>query len=287
MLTAEQIQKHNFRSAGKGLFRSEDVEAFLKETAKDFGQLQESAAELKKNNDELYQRVEALANALNQLRAERELIQKTMILAQKAADEIGARAQEESEQKAREVQAEAEKIRSEAKEEATKLVNTTKLEVERLMLETRAQAENIQAQAKSSAECLFEEARAKAQQELVRISGETQREQQELQRLRLETNRFRTQLLDAVARQMEFIEQMPEDVAMREEAQPLLQPQPAPPPQAQQPTVPQQPEPLPEPEPPKASPEPAQKSGALSSSDMFADLEAALGNEEGFRLTIK
>ncbi|MDR0531986.1 MAG: DivIVA domain-containing protein [Oscillospiraceae bacterium] len=212
MPTPEQVKKHSFRSAGKGLYRSEDVDPYFKEVAQAYAAAAEHEAELQKSNDELYQRVEALANALNQLRAERELIQKTMILAQKAADEISGRAKEESEKLTAGARAEAERLRKESREEAAKLLGAAKAEVDKMLLETQAQAENIQAQAKARAETLFEEARAKAQQELTRISGETQREQQTLQRLRQETAVFRNRLLDLVSRQMELIEQIEEPI---------------------------------------------------------------------------
>jgi len=285
MLTPEQIKKHSFRSAGKGLYRSEDVDAFLKEAADAYAKTQESTAErtaeLQKNNDELYQRVEALANALNQLRAERELIQKTMILAQKAAEDIAAKAQEESDLAIREAKAEAERLRRESQSEASALLRSSKAEAEKQLLEAQAQAENILAQAKARADSLFEEARGKAQAELVRISGEVQRGEQELVQIRQQTSRFRGDLLSAVARQMELIEQMPDD-----DQEPDVR-------------VPAAAEPKPQitlvkSEPDQESGIRNQESGIETEAtvpeetipgqdDMFADLESVLDTDEGFR----
>jgi len=277
MLTPEQIKKHNFRSAGKGLYRSEDVDTFLQEAAEACAKTREEANEQKKNNEELYQRVEALANALNQLRAERELIQKTMIVAQKAAEDIKAKAESESEHTTREAKTEAERLSRESQAEASLLVRSAKAESEKLLLETRAQAENIQAQAQARADSLFEEARAKAQTELVRISGEIQKQQEELLQIRKETARFRSELLNAVARQMELIEQMPDDGQEPTRPEPqitLVKAEPEPEPEPVVESVPEEdiPEEEPAPEVPTALPE-----------DMFADLEAALDSpEEGF-----
>jgi len=302
MLTPDQIKKHSFRSAGKGLYRSEDVDAFLREAAEAYAQNQEDAAqgtaELEKNNEELYQRVEALANALNQLRAERELIQKTMILAQKAAEDITAKAQEESDRATREAKDAAERLRRGSQDESSALLRTTRAEMEKLLLETQAQAENIQAQAKARAESLFEEARGKAQAELVRVSGETQRAQQDLARIKQETARFREDLLSAVARQMEFIEQMPDEetgcqhLPLRQDDQVSANAQP-------KITLMKAPEPTPEQapalevgfraeeaaEPETARDETTPEDPAPGQEDMFADLEAALGDTEeiGFR----
>ena len=288
MLTPEQIKKHNFRSAGKGLYRSEDVDAFLQEAAEAYAKTRTNADELKKNNDELYQRVEALANALNQLRAERELIQKTMIVAQKAAEDIKAKAEAESERTTQEAKAEAERLGRDSQAEATLLVRSAKAESEKLLLETRAQAENIQAQAQARADSLFEEARSKAQTELVRISGEIQKQEEELLNIRKETVRFRNELLNAVARQMELIEQMPDD----DQDARLFQPAEAPRPEPQitlvktEPTTVVAAELEAEPEVLEESEEeaPAELDAPNASpEDMFADLEAALDNpEEGF-----
>ena len=299
MLTPEQIRNHRFRSAGKGLYRSEDVDAYMVQAAEACQAASAGSAELQKSNDELYQRVEALANALNQMRAERELIQKTMITAQKAADELTAQAQEEGAQLLREAQSEAERLRREAGDEKAALVGNAKREAEKLLLESQAHAENLQARAKARAEALFEEARGKAQQELVRISAETQREQQDLERLRLEAARFRTGLLDAVARQMELIEHMPfEESGSRVQEAGDEAPAPAQKPKkvksAAIPAAPPLPEPVPEPL-PEPEPDPDPKPVLLTPDplplipevDPLEALVASLGeqgSEEGFRL---
>ncbi len=226
MLTPEQVKKHIFRSAGKGLYRSDEVDEYFEEVQEAFKKSYDSAASLKKSNDELYQRVEALANALNQLRAERDLIQKTMILAQKAAEDTKTQAQEDSTRLLRETQIDVEKQRKTAKDEAALLTVGAQREADKLLLEAQAHAENIIAQSKAKAESVFEEARTKAQQELTRISGETQRAQQDLVRLQQEGARFRNNLLDAVAQEMEFIENLP-----FAEEKPQPQPKPLPKPQ--------------------------------------------------------
>ena len=250
MLTPEQIKKHHFRSAGKGLYRSDEVDEYVEDVVKSFQKASDSAAELKKSNDELYQRVEALANALNQLRAERELIQKTMIVAQKTADGLTSQAQEDSARLLREARDDAERQRRSAREEAGRLTAQAQREVDKLLLEAQAHGENIIAHSRAKADSLFEEARGKAQQELTRISAETQREQMEYARLKQEGARFRNNLLDAVAQQMEFIEKLPFDDA----GKPVPEPEPTPvsmpiPDPMPAPVPAPAPIPLPEPEP--------------------------------------
>ena len=278
MLTPEQVKKHHFRSAGKGLYRSDEVDEYMEEVAGAFEKAAGGTAELKKNNDELYQRVEALANALNQMRAERELIQKTMILAQKAADELTASAREESTRLLQEARDDAERQRMAAREQAGELTAQTQREVDKLLLEAQAHAENILANSRAKAESLFEAARSKAQQELIRISAETQREQQAFARLKQEGARFRNSLLDAVAQQMEFIEKLPFDEESKPEPAPKSEPEPIPAPEpapipAPEPEPVPEPAPIPEPEPePEASPPDPQYLNP--DVDILAELEA-------------
>jgi len=270
MLTPEQVRKHHFRTAGKGLYRSDEVDEYVEDVVKSFQKAADAATELKRSNDELYQRVEALANALNQLRAERELIQKTMILAQKAADELTSQAQEESSCLLRDARDDAEGQRASAREEAEGLVKNARREVDKLLLEAQAHAENIIAHSRAKADSLFEEARGRAQQELTRISAETQREQQEYARLKQEGARFRNNLLEAVAQQMEFIEKLP----FEDESKPAPLPVPAPTPI---PAPVQIPVPDPEPEPMpnlESDPELFPSDPSPQPSDPLAELEA-------------
>ena len=141
MLTAAQIRSYTFRSAGKGLYRSEDVDTFKTEVVAFIEKINdlflkkqqnaEKAAreneELHKMNDDLYQRVEALANALNQLRAERDLIQKTLIHARNAADDLTGQARGESETLLREAKEEAARLLRAAQEEAARMRPLTAL----------------------------------------------------------------------------------------------------------------------------------------------------------------
>jgi len=207
MLTPEQIKTHKFRSAGKGLYRSDEVDAFFKDAAKTLKKTRENEAELQKSNDELYQRVEALANALNQMKAERELIQKTMITAQKSADELTEKARAESEKLAGDAKAQAETKLRDARREAETLQGNARREAEKLVLEAQAQAENLQAKARVKAEKLFEEARATAQEELMSISAQAQREQQSLTRLREESETLRGKLLGMLDQYKALIEE--------------------------------------------------------------------------------
>ncbi|MCL2106937.1 MAG: DivIVA domain-containing protein [Oscillospiraceae bacterium] len=252
MLTAEQLKAHSFRSAGKGLYRSDDVDAYMAEAGESLAQAQRKAEELQKSNDELYQRVEALANALNQLRSERELIQKTMILAQKASDDLTTQAQEESERLLREARAEAEGFSRSTREEATGLLTGAKAEVEKIVKEARAHAENIQNRARAKAEILLEEVSGKAQQERIRLAAEIEREKHELTRLQKETGRFRAELLRRLEQQKSALEQLPlfDSDDGGEEAipapAPAVQPAPAP---AAAPVSVMMPEPEPEPMP--------------------------------------
>ena len=257
MLTPEQIKAHKFRVIGKGAYDSADVDSFFQEAVTAFASAQENAAQLQKNNDELYQRVEALANALSQLRAERDVIQKTMIAAQKMADELSEKTREETD-----------KLRAQAKFDAEEMLSSAQTEVEKMVLAAQAQTETLQAKARAHAEKLFEEARAKAQEELVSIAAKTQREEQELARLRGQSAQLRSTLLDAMAEQMKLIEKMPAE----DEEVPLAVPVP----KSFEFTVEPEPEPQPELE---QTQEPELEQEPLPESDIFEELKASWSEE--------
>ncbi|MDR2647816.1 MAG: DivIVA domain-containing protein [Oscillospiraceae bacterium] len=230
MLTSEQIRNHTFKSAGKGLLKSEDVDAFLEEAAAALESQQASNAELQQSNAELYQRVEALAGALNQLRSERELIPKTMILAQKTAEELSLQAQEESDRLRREAQTQAEHLGRTSREEASALVANATSEAEKILREAQGQAELALSRARAKADALLEEAGGKAEKERVRLAVLIEQEQGELLRMQRETDKFRTMLLGLYAQQIGVIESLPKADLPKEEPQPVpVRPKPIPP----------------------------------------------------------
>ncbi|MDR1465768.1 MAG: DivIVA domain-containing protein [Oscillospiraceae bacterium] len=170
MLTSEQIRAHEFHNVAKGMYRSEEVDDFLDQTAN-------TLAETQRERDGYRHRVDQMAGALQKLHAERDLIQKTMIIAQKTADDLVAQAKDESEQ----------------------LLNKTHEDVEALLESAGKKAEQIEAHAA-----------AQARQELERLLARQEEENRELRRLEQETAQFRARILDALRRQITAAEELPE-----------------------------------------------------------------------------
>lgn len=164
-MTPEQIKAHKFRSAGKGLYRSDDVDAFFQESVAAFvktqeenAQLQAQAGQMQGAYDELFQKTEKLADALSQMKGEREIIQKTLITAQQLADDMTEKAR-----------AEADTLLANARKQAEQTKATAQQQVGDITLQAKATAENTVARARVQAEDMVTQAQVKvqAQQQLI------------------------------------------------------------------------------------------------------------------------
>jgi len=165
MLTPEQIKAHKFRSAGKGLYRSDDVDAFFSEsvaafakTQEDNAQLQAQAAQLQNAYDELFQKAEKLADALSQMKGEREVIQKTLITAQQLADDLTEKARVEADTLVANARAQAEQTKAAAQQQVSDITLQAKAAAENTLVRARMQAEDMAAEA---------QVKVQAQQQLI------------------------------------------------------------------------------------------------------------------------
>ncbi len=76
MLTPTQVKSYKFQSAGRDIYRSDEVDQF-------FARVSESYEQLFKENSELVKRVGLLAEKIEEYRKDEELIKKTLIVAQR------------------------------------------------------------------------------------------------------------------------------------------------------------------------------------------------------------
>ncbi|MCL2445836.1 MAG: DivIVA domain-containing protein [Oscillospiraceae bacterium] len=188
-MTPEQIKAHKFRSAGKGLYRSDDVDAFFQESVAAFvktqeenAQLQSQASQLQTAYDELFQKTEKLADALSQMKGEREIIQKTLITAQQLADDMTDKAR-----------AEADTLVANARTQAEQTKAAAQQQVGDITLQAKAAAENALARARVQADDMVADAQVKVQVQ-----------QQLFNQARQEMATMRLRLLD-------LVEQIPQD----------------------------------------------------------------------------
>jgi len=189
MLTPEQIKAHKFRSAGKGLYRSDDVDAFFSESVAAFSktqeenvQLQAQAAQMQGKYDELFQKAEKLADVLSQMKGEREIIQKTLITAQQLADDLTEK----------------------ARVEADTLVANARSQAEQTKAAAQQQVGDITLQAKATAENTIARARVQAEDMVADAQVKVQAQQQLINQARQEMATMRLRLLD-------LAEQIPQD----------------------------------------------------------------------------
>ncbi|MCL2194597.1 MAG: DivIVA domain-containing protein [Oscillospiraceae bacterium] len=191
-MTPEQIKAHKFRSAGKGLYRSDDVDAFFQESVAAFvktqeenAQLQAQSAQMQAAYDELFAKTEKLADALSQMKGEREIIQKTLITAQQLADDMAEKARVESDALVANARAQAEQTKAAAQQQ-----------VGDITLQAKAAAENTLARARVQAEDMVADAQVKVQAQ-----------QQLINQAKQEMCTMRLRLLD-------LVEQIPQDDSM-------------------------------------------------------------------------
>ena len=88
MLKPEQISNAQFTLVGKGAYRAEEVDAFLKSAA-------DSYAELTNQNADLIKKMSMLAERIEQYRAEEDTIKTTLLTAERTAKSIRQEAEDE------------------------------------------------------------------------------------------------------------------------------------------------------------------------------------------------
>ncbi|MDR1733471.1 MAG: DivIVA domain-containing protein [Oscillospiraceae bacterium] len=198
MITGDDIRGHVFKSAGKGLLYASEVEGVLEAASNGLDEYARELAQAEQNSEDLYERVEGLANALSQLRSERELVQRTLLMAQRTADEATAKAESEAENLRTQARAEAERLKQESTAEAQRVVSEAKSKVEEITLRARAKADLIVEQAGSG-----------VKQEAERIAREKQQQQEAYNAVRLEAEKFRQKMVDLLQGQLRAFESMP------------------------------------------------------------------------------
>ena len=88
MLKPEQISNAQFTLVGKGAYRAEEVDAFLKSTADSYEQLSAQNADLMKKMGILAQKIE-------EYRAEEDTIKTTLLTAERTAKAVRREAEDE------------------------------------------------------------------------------------------------------------------------------------------------------------------------------------------------
>ncbi len=225
MLTPNKIRGYQFQQAGRGTYRSEEVDDFL-------SQIVESYEQVFKENGELVKKLNILATKLNEYRKDEGNISKALVNAQGFIDKMIEEANKESKKIVAEAEERAKNVDSitnakikvmvdevegkmriaydkamaqakQAKEDAYK-------ESETLVLQARQKADSTINSAKETAAIIISDATKKGLQEAKDLKAEIEKEKAVLDNLREMSNQFKTEIIVLYERQIKTVEQMPD-----------------------------------------------------------------------------
>lgn len=169
MLSPKEISQKRFDKRGGG-YKTEEVDAFLKEVANAY-------ASALKEAEESEDKIMKLVERINQYRADEDAIKEAFINAQKQANRIVAEANEEA---------------------------------ERLSKDAVAEAEKRAAEATAKADEVIKEQTQRTQQVIEATKIQYNAEQEKLVKVRLEVSNFKAQLTDLYNKQLRLIMEIPE-----------------------------------------------------------------------------
>ncbi len=169
MLSPKEISQKRFDKRGGG-YKTEEVDAFLKEVANAY-------ASALKEAEESEDKIMKLVERINQYRADEDAIKEAFINAQKQANKIVAEANEEA---------------------------------ERLSKDAVAEAEKRAAEATAKADEVIKEQTQRTQQVIEATKIQYNAEQEKLVKVRLEVSNFKAQLTDLYNKQLRLIMEIPE-----------------------------------------------------------------------------
>ncbi len=180
MLTPGDIKKTDFTKAGRGTYKSIEVDAFLDE-------VYTSYAQLYKENGELIKKLQLLADRVESYRQDEDSIRSALLTAQRMADSILKEANEKCEQLNQASSDKAKQMLENAKEEAEKVTKD-------------AQAESAM---------LLEKAKDDSQRMIENAKSEVTHEQKTLERMQKEVSVFRAHLMAEYKAHVELINALP------------------------------------------------------------------------------
>lgn len=200
MLTPVQIKSYRFQSAGRGLYKSDEVDQF-------FEKVSASYEHIFRENSELVKRIGLLADKIEEYRNDEELIKKTLIVAQRKADELEKEAAEASRKRVSDADSEAEEKLSAAGAKADELVRSAETSSSQQLAAAAGKAELIKMNAEEEAQAKLDEAQAKVDALLGGLSKKLAEEKDALKRVKYESKFFRKKLIDSYNEQLRRINQ--------------------------------------------------------------------------------
>ena len=133
MLTPGQIKGYQFQSAGEGLYHTDEVDRFIQTVSAAYEKMYTE-------NGSLIQRVNMLAEKVKTYQEEEELIKKTLLVAQKKADEIESASKKQSEDLVSTAEKKAQATRDAAEQRAKDLLSAAEERARKRLSEASQQS---------------------------------------------------------------------------------------------------------------------------------------------------
>lgn len=205
MLTPDRIKEKTFQTTGRGSYRAEDVDSFLREVSASYEQMY-------KENTDLIKKISILAKKVEEYRADEDSLKMALLNAQKLADKIVAEAKETAANEVASVKAETDKLRADAASDAAALELNAKNESEALLTSSKKEAEEILAKANAEAEKAVNDANATAKEILGGINRKVTKESLVLEMMQKESTIFKQRLVSMYKEHINLINKLPEIV---------------------------------------------------------------------------
>lgn len=213
MLTPDRIKEKTFQTTGRGSYRTEDVDSFLREVSASYEQMF-------KENTDLIKKISVFAKKIEEYRADEDSLKMALLNAQKLADKIVAEAKETAEKEVASVKGETDRLRAEAASDAAALELNAKNESEAMLSSARKESDELLANAKAEAEKLIEDATKEAKEILGNINRKVTHESLVYEMMQKESTIFKQRLVSMYKEHINLINKLPEivDEKLDEEA---------------------------------------------------------------------
>lgn len=194
MLKPAQIKNHHFEASGRNAYRADSVDRFFEEVADNYDQMF-------RENGEMYKKIGLLAEKLEEYKNDEDNIRNALLTAQRMSEQIQREAREKSDAMLADAQARA--IAENARVDA---------EVNEMMAKATYQAQALIEEAKKQAEKIIYDATHESKEAAISARDWMIKEEAALEMMKIEVTKFKKQILDSYAQQLELIERIPEIV---------------------------------------------------------------------------
>lgn len=203
MMTPAQLQKYEFKMAGRNAYKADDVDSFFAEVLINYEKIY-------RENGELIKRMSLLADRLQKIKNDETDISQAVMSAQKAADVIT----KEAESEAFRIKEEAENVLAAAKGEAAIIKSDAEKQAiadsELLLSMARDKAEDIMKKAKEKAHGILIAANDSASNTVGAANRTITSESIHYDMLKKEVSEFRASILAQYKAHIELISKLPE-----------------------------------------------------------------------------